>query len=163
MEMKEMTRRLTIIAVVTAFILAIASVAMAADDPFVGTWKWISSTPPESAPAGSWWTAKFEIQGNGYHIVQDCGPTKTGNPIHLESTDILDSEEHSLKGDPSADTTVARRIDAYTYEAVNLKNGEEVGRMRFSVSKDGKTLTIFRQNKNPQGEEVTLTRIMAKQ
>jgi hypothetical protein len=161
MEMKEKTRRLTIIAAVAAFILAIASIAMAADDPFVGTWKWISSTPLESVPAGSWWTAKYEIQGNGYHVVQDG--TVDGKTLHLESTDILDGKEHTLKGNPSADGAIARRIDAYTYETVNLKDGKEVVRMRFSVSKDGKTLTIFRQNRNPQGEEVTLTRIMAKQ
>jgi hypothetical protein len=147
--------------VVAIFVLALATVAIAADDPFTGTWKWISSTPPEPVPPGSWWTAKIETQDNGYHTVQDGNVG--GTTFHMESTDVLDGKEHALKGNQSADTTLATRIDMYAYESVNMKDGREVVRMRFSVSKDGKTMTIIRHNKNPQGEDITLTRIMARQ
>lgn len=149
--------------VVAFVVLSLATVTFAADDPFVGTWKWISSTPPEQVPVGSWWTAKFGIQGNGYHIMQDGVVSLDGKTLHLESTDILDGKEYAVKGNPAADTTVAKPIDANTYETVNMKDGREVVRMRFSVSKDGKTLIMIRHNKNPQGEDVTLTRIMARQ
>jgi opacity protein-like surface antigen len=156
-------RKHILILMTAILVLVLATVAMAADDPFLGMWKWVSSTPPEPVPVGSWWTTRFEIQDNGYHIMQDGVVSADGKTLHLESTDMLDGKEYPLTGNPAADATVARRIDTYNYEAVNLKDGVEVVRMRFSVSKDGKTLTIFRQNKNPQGKDVTLTRLMAKQ
>ena len=146
-----------------ALILVLAMVVAAADDPFVGTWKWISSIPPEALPVGSWWTARIEIKDNGYHIIQDGVISSDGKTLHLESTDILDGKEHPLTGNPAADVTTAKRIDMFTYETVSLKNGVEVVHMRFSVSKDGKTLEIFRQSKSPLGDEVKLARLMTRQ
>jgi len=147
-------------AMTTVLVLALATVAMAAD-PFVGTWKWKPTTPPEATPYKSW-IAKIEAQGNGYYIVQDgAGPDVKA--LHLESAVIFDEKEHPVPGGSQSDTTTATRIDTYAFVTVNKRDGREYEHIHFSVSQDGKTTTLLYKRKNQQGEDVTFTRVLDKQ
>jgi hypothetical protein len=160
-----MSRRSITIALVAVFVLALSTVTLAADDPFVGTWKWDSAKSKENLPSGPAfvsWIAKFEVQGNGYHVIQD-GVFADGSKMHLESLQLFDGNEHPISGNPGSDVTVSAREDTNGFEMLNKKNGKEVERIHFSVSKDGRTMTLLYKRKNPQGEDVTFTRVLDKQ
>jgi len=56
---------------IAAFMLALAVTALAADNPFVGTWKMNAAKSKFSGPATKSFTTKMEAQENGIKCVQD--------------------------------------------------------------------------------------------
>jgi hypothetical protein len=61
-------------------------------------------------------------------------------------------------------TTMVRKIDAWTRERLNVRDGKPVLASRRVVSQDGKTMTITILNVDQRGREVVVeTRILEKQ
>ncbi len=159
-----MSKRSVVIAATILFLLAVATVAWAAD-PFVGTWKlnlekskYSPGPPPKSA------TLKIEAQKNGLKYVTD-GVNAQGNPTHAEFAFIYDGKDYPLKATSAPlDLTIAvKKINTNTHNTVLKQAGKEMSTGREVVSKDGKTMTRTNKGKNAQGQEFNNTVVFDKQ
>jgi hypothetical protein len=160
-----MRKQSLIVTMLVVLVLGLSAIAVGADDPFNGVWKLNVSKTTVKGDAGSApksRTFKFEPQKNGYRVVIDTIDT-AGNASHREVLLILDGEQHPITDVPTLDARVARRIDSNTISSVSKKNGKDVERDVFAVSKDGKTLTITIERKNAKGEDVVLNVVYDKQ
>ena len=145
-------------------VLTMVTVVMAADDPFVGTWKinvskstFNPGPPPESV------VQTITAQDNGYKIVSN-GVDADGKPTHRDFILAdLDGKDHSVSGNQNYDASMGRKVDANTIIGARKKDGKEVGNMRMVVSKDGKTLTVTMKGKNVKGEDINSTTVFNKQ
>jgi hypothetical protein len=157
------TRSLVISAtLISALVLALAVIVIAADDPFVGTWKMnaakskIGSPPPKSI------TNTCTAQGNTQIIAIDSVEAD-GTITHRSWTSTFDGKDHPVVGDPNTDMSSETRVNPNTIEYVNKKNGKEVYRGRVVVSKDGKTFTDTGGGKDEKGKAFTYSIFMEKQ
>ena len=75
----------------------------------------------------------------------------------------FDGKDHPVHGDPNLDTLALTRIDRYTMEAVAKKDGVIHNRMRWDVTKDGKSLTWTSNRVLPKGREGTTVRVYDKE
>jgi hypothetical protein len=118
----------------------VAVIAVAADDPFVGTWKMNPAKSKSSYPLGKSKTITSTAQGNVQNNVSDTVDAD-GKTTHRSWTSIFDGKDHPLAGDPNADMTSETRVNPNTIRYVFKKNGKEVYSGQATVSKDGKTMT----------------------
>jgi hypothetical protein len=149
--------------VLVTLLLALAAVAMAADDPFVGTWK-LNVAKSRFAPGQELKSeiCKIGAQENGLKIVYDPVPVH-GKSLHVEATVKYDGKDYSAIGDSSFDTYSLTKIAADTVDGVWKKNGKVVQTAIWVVSKNGKTFTGTLKSKNTKGEEVTQIAVFEKQ
>jgi len=59
-----------------------------------------------------------------------------------------------VPGDPSRDMTSVRKIDDYSFEQVNKKDGKVTTTSRAVYAKDGKSRTFTMTGMTPQGQVV---------
>jgi hypothetical protein len=121
--------------------LVMAAVALAADDPFVGTWKLnigksklSGLTPPRSS------TLVTKATDNGLQEINDSVDVN-GQAHHGDRSYIADGKDHPVTGNPTVDAYNLTRIPPHTTVYVVKKGTEEIAKWRNTVSKDGKTLT----------------------
>ena len=150
-------------AVLAALVLAIASVAMALDNPFTGTWKGnlVKSTNRTGNPPKSI-TNRFDLQQNVLTKVEDMVRADR-TVMHREPTAIFDGKDHPVTDNPRVDAYQASRIDSNILIIVLKKRGNKVRTDRLVVSKNGKTMTITRYEKNDQGQEIKYYDVYQKQ
>lgn len=75
----------------------------------------------------------------------------------------FDEKDSPINGDPNADATSLKRIDAYTMVRTNKKAGKVTTSLRREVSKDGKTLTVTQTGTDVQGRTVHNITVFDKQ
>ncbi len=158
-----MRRRSIVVCLVAACALIFAAVALAAGDPFVGTWKMNvakSKFSPGPAPKGE--TVKLEAIAEGLKHTFDSIDAQ-GKSSHAEWSPKFDGKDYRITGDPTTDVGSLKRIDPNTIEVVFKKGGKEVGRWHVTVSKDGKTLTASGKGKDEKGQEFSNTELYDKQ
>jgi hypothetical protein len=139
------TRSLVISAIlISALVLTLAVIAVAADNPFGGTWKMNPAKTKSSYPLWKAYTMTAEAQENGMKVVQDIVDAD-GKPMHVTYTAKYDGKDYPVTGRPDADTMSFTRPNANTTDYVFRKNGKEAWRGQSVVSKDGKTQksTVF--------------------
>jgi hypothetical protein len=142
------------------FTLALATVAMAADNPFVGTWKLNlakSKFPPGQELKSA--THKTEVRDNGLKSTYDIVDA-AGKASHIVFDFRFDGEDYP---DSRGDTAAYTRIDANTLDYVEKKDGKEVWRGRVVVSKDGKAETETIKVKDAKGQASTIIMVSDKQ
>jgi hypothetical protein len=155
-----MRTRLFVFAVL---VLTLTSVAMAADDPFVGTWKLdLGKTKVPPGQEMKSYVMKWEKHGSGYKNTADAIGA-TGAAFHVEFTVQEEGVDYPMTGNPIANTVSYNKIDAGTVGAMLKRTGTVVARMRSSVSADGKTLTIIQTIVGANGSETASTLIFEKQ
>jgi len=139
--------------------LAMATATMAADDPFVGTWKLNLGKSTITGPSPKSMTLTITTQNNGIKVVTDrVGPDDKTR--QQENIYILDGKEHPITDNPSVDTTIGTRVDANTIAQVLKKGADELVNTNMLVSKDGKTLTVIAKI---QGQDTSNIRVYDKQ
>ncbi len=112
----------------------------AADDPVMGTWKLnvakskFTAAPPKSI------IRKHEPTPNGIKVTSST-VAADGKPSHFEFTANFDGKYYAVTGGGNRNEMSLKRIDPYTVETMNKMGGKETTRSRWSVSKDGKTLS----------------------
>jgi hypothetical protein len=147
------------------FVLALAAIAFAADDPFVGTWKmnmakskFDPGPPPKSA------SIVIQAQDNDIKI---SGKSVDANSkaARQELAPKFDGKDYPYTGTGEApDITVAqRRIDAKTIDEVIKRGGKEMQRGHLVVSTDGRTLTRTVKGKDERGQDLNNVTIYEKQ
>ena len=147
-----------------ASVAALAAVALATDDPFVGTWKLNVAKSKTTDPSTMQKSATVKNEGidNGQKSIGD-GVDADGKTFHSEWTGKYDGKDYPVKGDPTVDTSSLKKIDTNTFVGVDKKAGKEVSRSKFVFSKDGKMVTVTGKGKNPKGKEYDFTAVYEKQ
>lgn len=144
-------------------VLVSGSTVLAADN-WLGTWKlnvarskFVPAPPPQSM------TITFEAATDGGIKLTADGVNGEGKPMHLEYAAKFDGTEVPWTGNPNADSTAPRRLDANRYENVWKKDGKVVVAVTATVSADGKTLTIIQRGKDAQGQVMDTTEVFERQ
>ena len=65
-----------------------------------------------------------------------------------------DGKDYRWTVNANFDTIALKRLDAYTVNTINKKDGKRVQTSRIVVSKDGKTLTNTQKGTNASGQRV---------
>jgi hypothetical protein len=165
MEGNNMIKHTIAIAVVAALLLALATAALAADDPFVGVWKSNAAKSKIPDPDSSPKSVTIQVEPQGKSIVKTVFDVigVDGKAIHFEFTAKRDGKDYPIIGNPDLDAIVYKQIDQNIIDYIVKKDGREVKSGREFVSKDGKTMTQNHKEKKPNGESVTRILVYDKQ
>lgn len=148
---------------VAALLIAVPMTAAAAD-PFVGKYKLNTAksattggqTPPEMTLTIS--------EAGANLLISSAAKAADGSPI---PSDVLTVPKaggtvRAPQG-ASYDSTRVSRHDANTIDVVAMQNGKEKTRVKFALSKDGRTLTRSFSSTNAQGKAVTGTSVLERE
>jgi hypothetical protein len=134
---------------------------MAADDPFLGTWK-LNEAKSKIANGPKNTTVVYEAAGDSVKITTD-GTDPKGSPAHSEWTGKFDGKDYPVSGDSSADARAYKKVDARTLTFENKKDGKATLTGRITISADGKTRTVHLSGTGPDGQKVSSTNVYDKQ
>lgn len=152
-----MRNTLRVLSVVSSLVIfASASVALAANN-WVGTWELnVAASKFSPGPALKSETLKFvPVEGGiklASHFVDANGKERKWSYVST-----FDGKDVPWKGNPDADTSSPKRIDANSYENAWKKDGKVVINTKVVVSADGKTLTVTQVGTNAKGEAIDNT------
>ena len=143
-------------AMALALVLAAVPYTVSAADPFVGTYR-LNAT--KSATTGGQMPAELTltISEEGTNLlVATSGKTAAGAAI---SADVLTLPKaggtvKAPSSERNFDSTVVKRTNANTIDVVAMQKGKERTRVKFALSRDGKTLTRSFTSTNAQGRPV---------
>lgn len=131
-------------------------------DPIIGTWK-LNVAKSKFAPGGELTagTRVYTESAGLYTLEQKLtgkdGKERSGKATYRNGQDV--------KQDSSdlADTTIAKKIDANTWDFDLKKGGKTVGHVHRVVSTDGKTLTVHNSGAQLSGAKEDETLVFDKQ
>jgi hypothetical protein len=161
-----MNKRPIVIAAAMLFAFAVATAAMAAGDPFNGTWKLnpAKSTAPGGRIPHPSSTNIIEIQGDTMHLISNQTDT-TGKTEHVEYTAKLDGKEYPVKTTPPGPqpyTISIKRINPRTREFVEVI-GTLTIKGRDVLSEDGKSFSRIVNRKDASGNDTSVIQFFEKQ
>ena len=144
---------LQVLAVVVC--VAVLTITVLAADNFSGTWKlnlqksqYSPGPPPRSL------TSTMQVMGDTANFTFD-GYDSDGKAIVPGELSIkLDGKDYPIADDPTRDTVAMKKIDDYTIEETNKKNGKVTTIMRTVYAKDGKSRTATTTGTNVEGQTV---------
>ena len=143
-------------------ILVLATVAFSADH-FAGTWKLdVAKSKYSPGPAPKSILVKSEAIENGLHVIVDTVDAQ-GKSIHAEWTGKFDGKDYPVKGDPARDFVSLKRVDDYTLDVTNKKDGKVTTVNREVFARDGKSRTITVTGTNPQGQKINNVTVWERQ
>src|SRR5215831_14339234 len=116
-------------------------VALAADDPNMGTWKLNAAKSKIGAGAPTNSTVIYAPAGDGVKVTVD-GVDGTGKTVHSEWTGKFDGKEYPVTGEPTADMRAYTKVNATTLSFVQKKGGKETTSGKIVVAADGKSRTV---------------------
>ena len=132
-------------------------------DPRTGTWRlnvgksvYKPGPPPRSV------ALRIEPSGQGEHVRSEVIDAAGARTV-TEYVAPYDGGDYPLKGSPVANTVSLKRIDAYTTERFDKKDGHVMLVYRRVVSADGRTMTISINGVNARRQQISNTLIFEKQ
>ena len=147
------------VAVVVCF--AAAALALAADDPFMGTWK-LNEAKSKLGGGPKNTTVVYEAAGDNVKITTD-GTDDAGKPTHSEWTGKFDGKDYPVSADPNASSRSYKKVDAHTLTFDNKKDGKVIFSGRVTLSADGKTRTVHIFGTASDGKKFDGTAVYDKQ
>jgi hypothetical protein len=161
-----MTRWPFVVVVVLALVVGSPLVAQM-DDAHVGTWKQnfekSKSTPAPTGQRPQSITRIYEpFEGKGIKATF-VTVTADGKKVTNSYSAHFDGKEYPYTGTTNLTSISLKRVDRYTWEAVNKGNGKATSIGTNTVSKDGKTLTWTFKGTNAQGEPMSGVSVFEKQ
>lgn len=146
-----------------AFLCLFSVFALAADSPFVGTWK-LNPAKSKGTPGmmNKECTIVFEAVGNQFKRTV-TGIDGDGQPINLSATIPWDGKEHNVDGPMGPAMVAVNPANAHTLNVVVKVNGKVVSAGRATVSKDGKTMTSAFKGEDPKGRKFNNVEVFDKQ
>jgi hypothetical protein len=147
---------------VLAVCLVGAAIAVAADDPFLGTWKLNEAKSKLSPNAPKNTTVVYQAAGDAVKITTD-GTDAQGKPIHSEWTGKFDGKDYPVSNDPAADARAYQKVDDHTLAFDNKKDGKATLSGRITVSADGKSRTVMLSGTGPDGKKFISTAVYDKE
>jgi hypothetical protein len=153
-------------AIAIIFCSAVAGLAQAQRDPFVGIWKLnLEKSRYRPGPAPKELTRTVEAQGDRIKVSYQ-GVASDGSRIADSYAAMYDGKDYpdTGRGTPNgADTFALKRIDSNTYEITAKKVGKVVLTGRVVASKDGKVTTITTKGTNASGQLINNVAVLDKQ
>ena len=149
---------LSLIVLATVFF---ASPAFAAD-PIVGAWKLNVAKSKFSAGAALTAGTRVYTEANGLYTLDQKLTGADGKEMS-NRVQYRDGKEEKQATAGPADTTLAKKIDANTWDFDLKKDGKVVGHVHRVVSADGKTLTVHNTGVLLSGATGDETLVFAKQ
>lgn len=151
-------------ALAAVLMLIAVPITAAAADPFVGRYKLNTA---KSATTGSQIPPEMTLtvsEDGGNLLFTTAAKAADGSPI---PSDVLTVPKaggtvQAPKG-ASYDSTKVSRRDANTIDVVAMQNGKERTKVKFALSRDGKTLTRSFTSTNAQGQPVNGTSILERE
>jgi len=150
-----------------AFFL-ISTALVAADNPFLGTWKLNTSKSKASpTPVAQSMTVKFESDGEKVRRTV-TGVDGEGKPIMQggpEGTSIAwDGKDHAVQVPNGPPMTIAvKRVSDHRNDVTVKQNGKVTVTVRSVVSKDGRTMTNTVDGVTEKGEKFHEVEVLEKQ
>jgi len=138
-----------------------ASPAFAAD-PILGTWKLNVAKSKFSTSAVLTAGTRVYTEANGLYTLDQKLTGADGKEMS-NRVQYRDGKEEKQAPGGSADATVAKKIDANTWDFDLKKAGKVVGHVHRVVSADGKTLTVHNTGAKLSGAEGDETLVFDKQ
>jgi len=152
-----MKRLLSLILLAGVFFAAPAFAA----DPIVGTWK-LNVAKSKFADAALTGGTRVYTEANGLYTLEQKLTGADGKEKSSRTQYRDGKEEKQAPGGP-ADVTVAKKIDANTWDFDLKKAGKVVGHVHRVVSADGKTLTVHNAGAKLSGAAGDETLVFDKQ
>jgi hypothetical protein len=145
----------------------ISTVMVAADNPFLGTWKLNTAKSKSSpGPVAQSMTEKFEADGDKVRRTV-TGVDGEGKPIMQggpEGSSIAwDGKDHAVQNGPPMMTVAVRHVNDYRNDVTVKQNGKVTATIRSVVSKDGKTMTNTMDGVNEKGQKAHEVEVLDKQ
>jgi hypothetical protein len=139
---------------------------VAANDPFVGTWK-LNTAKSRGTPGmlSKELTVVFETVGDQMKRTV-TGIDNDGEPVNSSGTIPWDGKEHKVegsKGRPPIIVAVKSVNDRRVNVTVKNADGKVVSSGHAEVSKDGKTLTATFKGEDPKGRKFDTVEVFDKQ
>jgi hypothetical protein len=133
--------------------IAFASTALAqAPKGLAGTWKLnLAKSKFDPGPAPKSMTIVYTLSGEAIKINVEVVPA-TGDTQKWEMLGAYDDREHTITGNPDADTILMKRVDDNTGESMFMKGGKLMAANTRVLSADGKTLTITSKGTTGDGK-----------
>lgn len=131
-----MKKLLSLVLLAAVFFAAPAFAA----DPIVGSWKLNVAKSKFAGPALKAGTRVY-TEANGLYTLDQKMTGADGKEMSSHTTYREGKEEKQAAGGP-ADATLAKKLDANTWDFELKKGGKVVGHVHRAVSADGKTLTV---------------------
>ena len=154
-----MKTKITVLALLISAVAA--SLCIAADDAFMGTWKLNEAKSKIGAGMPKNNTVVYAQSGDEVTITVDG--TDGGKAVHHVWTGKFDGKDYAAKGSDMQDTRAYTKVDANTLTYKVKKNGKDVGSGKVVVSADGKSRTVTESNTGKDGKEATTTAVFDKQ
>jgi hypothetical protein len=141
---------------------AAASLCLAGDDAFMGTWKLNKSKSniPANTPHNN--TVVYAQSGDEVTITGD-GVDAAGKAVHQVWTGKFDGKDYAAKGAPNHAMRAYTKVDANTLTYTLVKDGKNVGHGKVVVAADGKSRTVTETMPNADGKPVEGTYVFGKQ
>jgi len=155
-----MKTRTTLVALLISAVAA--SLCLAADDAFMGTWKLneAKSKIPAGAPKNT--KVVYAQSGDEVTITVD-GVDPSGKAVHHVWTGKMDGKDYAAKGSDMHDMRAYTKVDAHTLTYLVKKDGKTVGDGKVVLSADGKSRTVTETDKDKDGKDLTTTAVYDKQ
>jgi hypothetical protein len=155
-----MKRKTTLFALLIS--AAVASLCLAGDDAFMGTWKLnqTKSNIPAGTPHNN--TVVYAQSGDEVTIAGD-GVDGNGKAVHQVWTGKFDGKDYAAKGAPTHDMRAYTKVDANTLTYTLTKDGKIIGNGKVVVAADGKSRTVTETMPGADGKPANGTYIFDKQ
>jgi hypothetical protein len=149
----------------TALLLAalLASrLAIAADNPNMGTWKLNEAKSKLSAGAPRNHTVKYEAAGDQIKVTVD-GTDDSGKPTHNEWTGKFDGKPYPVSGLAARETRAYTQAGARTLRMVEKQGGKTTLTSTITVAANGKSRTVTVGGTGPDGKKMSSSAVYDKQ
>jgi hypothetical protein len=139
-----------------------ASLCLAADDAFMGTWK--LNEAKSKIPAGATKNTKVVYAQTGDEVtITVDGIDPSGKAVHHVWTGKMDGKDYAAKGSDMHNTRAYTKVDAHTLTYTVKKDGKDVGNGKVVIAADGKSRTVTEMDKGEDGKELNITAVYDKQ
>lgn len=143
-----------------------ASPLMAADNPFVGTWKLnVAKSKADGAMLPKSLTRTITTDGTTTKYAFD-GTAADGSAITYSFSTSYDGKESPVMGTGmpgGADTITLKHYSAHKTEGTLKKGGKQIAKVTAVVSSDGKTSTVTAKGTGPDGKPFSTVSVYEKQ
>lgn len=146
------TRTIAITIVLCLF--ALATVAYAAENPNMGTWKLNEAKSKIPAGVAKNTTVVYSAAANDMIKVTTDGVDGSGKAAHSEWIGKFDGKPYPVTGSPAVDARAVTAKGDRTLEIDNMKGGKSVGTGKVELAKDGKSRTLETDNADAAGKKV---------
>src|SRR3954447_17925563 len=144
--------------VITFLISTIAaSLCLAGDDAFMGTWKLNEAKSKIGAGMPKNDTVVYAQSGDEVTITVDG--TDGSKAVHHVWTGKFDGKDYAAKGSDMHNSRAYTKVDANTLTYAVMKDGKKVGDGKVVISADGKSRTVTETDKDKEGKQVTTTAV----